>query len=175
MIIDSKIIKAIILAAAKKDIRFYLNGVLMNAQHIVATDGARMHAYKHGQEWEHGEIIIPIDKVELALKMKTKQIKIEKDSINGIPFGTIDGKFPDYSRVIPQAPKQANGGIMANINPEFLLDACKAVKLVTGAKAYPVLTNTGSNVWLWSSEQFVVVVMGVNEKVNPPSLETFGY
>lgn len=173
MIIDSKIIKAIILAAAKKDIRYYLNGVLINARHIVATDGARMHACKHGQEWEHGDIIIPIDKVELALKMKTKQIKIEKDSINGIPFGTIDGKFPDYSWVIPQNPKTTNGEIMANINPEFLLDACKAVKLITGAKRYPALANTGSNKWVWSSEQFVVVVMGVNEKVNPPSLETF--
>ena len=173
MIVDSKIIKAIVLAAAKKDIRYYLNGVFINEQHIVATDGARMNAYKHGQEWEHGDIIIPIDKVELALKMKTKQIKIEKDSINGIPFGTIDGKFPDYLRVIPQSPKTTEGEIIANINPEFLLDACKAVRLVTGAKYYPVLANTGSNKWVWSSEQFVVVVMGVNEKVGPPSLETF--
>ena len=173
MIIDSKIIKALLLAAAKKDIRYYLNGLFVNNKHIVATDGARMHAYKHGQQWEHGDIIIPIDKVELALKMKTTHIKIEKDSINGIPFGTIDGKFPDYSRVIPQAPKPAAGEIMASINPEFLLDACKAVKLVTGAKNYPVLTNTGSNVWVWSSEEFVVIVMGVNVKHNPPSLETF--
>ena len=174
MIIDSKIIKAVILAAAKNDVRSNLNGVFINARHIVATDGARMHAHKHGQEWEHGDIIIPIDKVELALKMKTKQIKIEKDSINGIPFGTIDGKFPDYLRVIPQNPKTTEGEIMANLNPEFLLDACKAVKLVTGAKCSPVLVNTGSSKWVWSSEQFVVVVMGVNEKVNPPSLETFG-
>lgn len=173
MIIDSKIIKAIILAAAKKDIRYCLNGVLINTQHIVATDGARMHAFKHGQQWEHGEVIIPTDKVELALKMKTKQIDIEKDNINGIPFVTIDGKFPDYSRVIPQNPKTTNGEIMANINPEYLLDACKAVKLVTGAKDYPILANTGSNVWVWSSEQFVTVVMGVSEKVNPPSLEAF--
>ena len=173
MIIDSKILKAIVLAAARKDMRYYLNGVLINARHIVATDGARMHAHKHGQDWGHGDIIVPIDKMELALKMKTKQIKIEKDSINGIPFGTIDGKFPDLTRVIPQNPKTTEGEIMANINPEFLLDACKAVKLVTGAKAYPVLANTGSNKWVWSSEQFVVVVMGINEKVNPPSLETF--
>lgn len=173
MLVDSKIIKAIILAAAKKDIRFYLNGVLVNATHIVATDGCRLHAYKHGQEWSHGEVIIPIDKVELALKMKTKQIEIFKDHINGVSFTPIDGRFPDYMRVIPQNQAPAVGEIIASVNPEFLLDACKAVKLVTGAKAYPVLANVGHNVWVWRSEQFVTVVMGVNAKVNPPSLESF--
>lgn len=173
MLVDSKILKAVILAAAKKDVRFYLNGVMVNGQHIVATDGARLHAYKHGQDWVHGEVIIPIDKVELALKMKTKHIQIEKDYINGIAFTPIDGRFPDYMRVIPQNQKPAEGEIMASVNPEFLLDACKAVKLVTGAKAYPVLANVGSNIWTWKNESFAVVVMGVYIEKNPPSLESF--
>lgn len=173
MLVDAKIIKAVTLAATKKDIRFYLNGVFVNATHIVATDGARLHAYKHGQEWQYGEVIIPIEKVELALKMKTEQIKIDKSCINDIPFAPVDGRFPDYTRVIPQNTAPAVGEIMASVNPEFLLDACKAVKLVTGVKTYPVLASVGTNVWTWRSELFSVVVMGVYTEKNPPSLEYF--
>lgn len=173
MIIDAKIIKAILLAAAKKDIRHSLNGLMVNDRHIVATDGARMHAYKHGEEWGHGEVIIPVDKVELALKMKTKQIKIGKDNINGIPFDAIDSKFPDYSRVIPQAPKPTEGEIVASIDPEFLLDACKAIKVIAYTEHYPVFANVGNNTWVWSNEYFIAVIMGVNMTAVPPNLETF--
>ena len=173
MLVDSKTIKAILLAAAKKDIRECLNGLFINNKHIVATDGLRMHAYSHGEEWGHGEVIIPRDKVEIALKMKTKQIKIEKDSINGIPFDAVDSKFPDYSRVIPQNLKAAEGEIVASINPEFLLDACKAVKTVAYTEHYPVFANVGNNTWVWSNEYFIAIIMGVSVTAIPPNLEAF--
>lgn len=158
--ITSTQLKAVALAMAKKDIRYYLNGVMINENHIVATDGHRMHIFYHGQQWDHGETVIPREIVDLALKMKSSNIEITDKAVNGIPFNALDGRFPDYRRVIPSsAGGVTEGGIVSNINADYLKDAVSAIQSVTGKKRQAFTLTLVGNSWFWSSDVFATVVM----------------
>ena len=105
-------------AMAQQDVRYYLNGVLLgvegNKLKAVATDGHRLayNAINIEADLPKQEIIIPRKAVmELAklLADDDSEIDIEfsdqqlKASFSGIQLITklIEGKFPDYQRVIP--------------------------------------------------------------------------
>ncbi len=105
-------------AMAQQDVRYYLNGVLLgvegNKLKAVATDGHRLayNAITIEADLAKQEIIIPRKAVmELAklLSDDDSEIEIEfsdqqlKASFSGIQLITklIEGKFPDYQRVIP--------------------------------------------------------------------------
>lgn len=106
-------------AMAQQDIRYYLNGLLLVATgqelRMVATDGHRL-AYASGAidaEIPKTEVILPRKTVlELARQLADSDDPLEI-AIAGsqivFRFGPIeliskliDGKFPDYERVIPQ-------------------------------------------------------------------------
>lgn len=163
MQIESKLLKAVLLAAGKKDIRYCLNGICVNAKHIVATDGKRMHVAAHMQDdWEGAQIVIPRESVELALKMKTPSVTITQSAINGIPFTPLDGRYPDYTRVMPQLSQPVDiGALHTQVNPDFLSDAVAAVKLVTGHD-HVSLTSIGGTM-VWSNRQLQVVVMPLRD------------
>ena len=162
--ITSAQLKAVALAMAKKDIRYYLNGLMINENHIVATDGHRMHIFYHGQQWEHGETVIPREMIDLALKMKAVNVEITGKTINGIPFNALDGRFPDYRRVIPSgAGGVTEGCIVSNINADYLKDAVSAIKMATGNKRQAFTLSRIDNSWFWSSDVFAVVVMSYKE------------
>src|SRR6185503_16462041 len=107
---------------AQQDIRYYLNGLLMVVEEgslkLVATDGHRLAyaAMKLGGNLPRQEVIVP-RKTVLEL---TKLLAESDDPVNielsatqaAFNFGTIelvskliDGKFPDYTRVIPTGHK----------------------------------------------------------------------
>lgn len=105
-------------AMAQQDVRYYLNGVLLvidgNMLRAVATDGHRLayNAISLNETMEKFEIIIPrkaIVELSKLLSDDDKEISIEfssqqlKASFSGIELTTklIEGKFPDYQRVIP--------------------------------------------------------------------------
>jgi DNA polymerase-3 subunit beta len=109
-------------AMAQQDIRYYLNGLLMVVEEgslkLVATDGHRLAyaAMKLGGNLPRQEVIVP-RKTVLEL---TKLLAESDDPVNielsatqaAFSFGTIelvskliDGKFPDYTRVIPTGHK----------------------------------------------------------------------
>lgn len=106
-------------AMALQDVRYYLNGVLFviegNQVKVVATDGHRL-AYNAGKiesAYEKTEIIIPRKAVAELSKLladtnDTIELEISpqqmKADFSGISLVTkvIDGKFPDYERVIPK-------------------------------------------------------------------------
>jgi DNA polymerase-3 subunit beta len=105
-------------AMAQQDVRYYLNGVLLiiegNKLKVVATDGHRL-AYNAGiieGDFEKQEIILPrkaISELSKLLVDTDESIELEfsqqqlKAFFSGITLITkvIDGKFPDYERVIP--------------------------------------------------------------------------
>ena len=107
---------------AQQDIRYYLNGLLMVVEDgqlkLVATDGHRL-AYASvalGTGLPRQEVIVPRKTVlELAklLGDTDDDVKIELSSTQAaFSFGAvelvsklIDGKFPDYTRVIPAQHK----------------------------------------------------------------------
>ena len=109
-------------AMAQQDIRYYLNGLLMvvedGALKLVATDGHRLAyaALKLGAQLPRQEVIVPRKTViELGklLADTDAAVKIEIAATQAaFSFGSIDlvsklidGKFPDYTRVIPTGHK----------------------------------------------------------------------
>jgi DNA polymerase-3 subunit beta len=106
-------------AMAQQDIRYYLNGLLVvvagNELRAVATDGHRLAmAIEELQEApEHTEVIVPRKTViELSRLLADNDDPVEIRLAAGqamFRFGSIeliskliDGKFPDYDRVVPQ-------------------------------------------------------------------------
>ena len=105
-------------AMAQQDIRYYLNGLLLVLEadqlRVIATDGHRL-SFAVGQittQEEKREVILPRKAVlELAKQLEDsdKEVDIEiyaaqvrfRFSTIELVTKTIDGKFPDYTRVIP--------------------------------------------------------------------------
>jgi DNA polymerase-3 subunit beta len=103
---------------AQQDIRYYLNGLLLvldgGQVKVIATDGHRLGyaARPLGQSQEKREVILPRKAViELARLLADSEDGVEIEifaSMVRFGFGTtvlttkiIDGKFPDYTRVVP--------------------------------------------------------------------------
>ncbi|MFN9746051.1 MAG: DNA polymerase III subunit beta [Betaproteobacteria bacterium] len=112
-------------AMAVHDIRYYLNGILFIAEGktltLVATDGHRLAMAQAQLEAEvpsKQEVILPRKTVlELQRLLKDDEAAIEMRFANnqakfqfaGLEFVTklVEGKFPDYNRVIPRNHKNA--------------------------------------------------------------------
>ena len=111
-------------AMAVHDIRYYLNGILFVAEGknltLVATDGHRLALAQATLDSEipKQEVILPRKTVlELQRLLKDEDTPIEmrfagnqaKFSFSGMEFVTklVEGKFPDYNRVIPKNHKNA--------------------------------------------------------------------
>lgn len=154
-------LKAVLLAAGKKDIRYYLNGVHVTKHHLVGTDGHRMHVVCHGGDWPHDPVTIPRDACELAVKGKTASLEITPTAIGPISYKPVDGLYPDYARVMLSGSALAQGvsddAQMTRVRWEYLRDAEAAVKLVTKRTYFALAEIKGS--WVWSNSQMQVVVM----------------
>jgi DNA polymerase-3 subunit beta len=115
-----KLLHQVAFSMAVQDIRHYLNGLLLQIDGkklaIVATDGHRL-AYTEAQleqDLPKQEIILPRKTVVELLRLLSDQedAKIELAFANNqarFRLGTlefisklVEGKFPDYNRVIPQ-------------------------------------------------------------------------
>ncbi len=110
-------------AMAVHDIRYYLNGILFIAEGktltLVATDGHRLALAQSALDVEvpnKQEVILPRKTVlELQRLLKDEETAIEmrfahnqaKFNFSGMEFVTklVEGKFPDYNRVIPKNHK----------------------------------------------------------------------
>ena len=134
-------LKAVSLAAAKKDIRHYLNGVMIRNGEIAATNGHMALMVKSDGIKSDGEYMIDNDTLKMIVSTH-KGVKgdnpIEvKDSVvitgsSKISINQIDGKFPDVNLVIPQE----TSGEIAHFNYEYLLTCQKANGQFLGGK-YP--------------------------------------
>lgn len=102
-------LKAILSVIPKNNVRYYLNGLFVDfdKKEVVATDGHMLVVVKDVKGLEgSGNVIIPRDTVELVAKTKTKnpiQITNTKVSVDdfSFEFNPVEGKYPDYSTVIP--------------------------------------------------------------------------
>jgi DNA polymerase-3 subunit beta len=111
-------------AMAQQDIRYYLNGLLMVVEEgqlkLVATDGHRLAfaSLGLGAELPRQEAIVPRKTVLELSKLlgdSDGEVRIDLAATQAaFSFGTvelvsklIDGKFPDYTRVIPTQHKNA--------------------------------------------------------------------
>ena len=106
-------------AMANQDVRYYLNGLLLDAAgarlRAVATDGHRLALCEFlvdGADASPQQVILPRqgvlelqrligDSGECSVAIGTNHLRVQLD---GIRFTSklIDGRFPDYERVIPK-------------------------------------------------------------------------
>lgn len=124
-------LKAVMLAAAKKDVRYHLNGVMIRNGEIAATNGHMVLMVKSESIKSDGEYIIDNDTLKMLLtahkgiKGYTHIAVADGVAITGkskISITPVDGKFPDVNRLIPQEPS----GEIAHFNYEYLLACQKA-------------------------------------------------
>ncbi|HET9701794.1 MAG TPA: DNA polymerase III subunit beta [Burkholderiales bacterium] len=115
-------------AMAQQDIRYYLNGLLLvlesDGLRVVATDGHRLAYMAHGLAGPAArqEVILPrkavLELVKLLgdtdepvkLELLANQVRFSFDRVV-LVSKVIDGKFPDYTRVVP-----------ANYTRHFVID-----------------------------------------------------
>ncbi|HKA40848.1 MAG TPA: DNA polymerase III subunit beta [Burkholderiales bacterium] len=129
---------------AQQDIRYYLNGLLLvlddGQVKVVATDGHRLSyaARPLGQQQEKREVILPRKAVlelskllgevddPLEIELFSSQVRF---AFGGVIVVTkiIDGKFPDYARVIP-----------SNYQKKFVIDR---LQLLQSLQRAGILSN----------------------------------
>ncbi len=113
------LLAAVQYAMAQQDIRYYLNGVLLsiNGQSLkaVATDGHRLAFASANLSNSYGkhDVILPRKTInellkllndtddEIAIELADTQVRISLSDTT-ISSKVIDGKFPDYEKVIPK-------------------------------------------------------------------------
>lgn len=143
--IPAAAIRAASFCMAEKDIRCYLNGILLDVTgpgeaFIVGTDGSVLFAgravIEHGEEKPTApyKIIIPAETIK-ALDKKAPFFTLEEIGggrylLGGKTFTPVDGVYPDYRRVIPHKCS----GESAQFNPDLLNKGVNAIKTFYGVK-----------------------------------------
>jgi DNA polymerase-3 subunit beta len=164
-------LKAMSVLASKQDIRYYLNGVLVESNksytRMVATDGHLMGIYQISETAHNDEefsIIVP-NEIIAKLDKRDNFLSCEngKWSIDGMAFTPVDGKFPDYMRVLPTKPAT---GESAQFNPELITRFAKCSKLLNGTKNPVIAHNGGSSALVdLGLDRFVGVVMPMRNNI----------
>lgn len=131
---------------AAQDVRYYLNGLLLlvegNELRAVATDGHRLAYASVGIETElpRQEMILPRKTVlelnrllvdtddRLEITLATNQVRFAFGSIV-LVSKLIDGKFPDYERVIPPSLKNH-----MTVGRQTLMQAMHRAAILTNEK-----------------------------------------
>ena len=146
-------------AMAQQDVRYYLNGILMEISSgkikLVATDGHRLALSETPLETgvsDEKQIIIPrkavlelsrlLDSNDSQVKCVLSQnhLRVETDTL---VFTTklIDGKFPDYQRVIP-----VDGNKTMEVDRETLKNSMSRIAILSNEKYRGIrLTLTAGN------------------------------
>ena len=148
--IGQKALKALLAlvqyAMAQQDIRYYLNGLLLivekNQAKVVATDGHRLAfaALSIDGDFERQEVIIPrktVIELERLLEDSDEAIRIDIAPTQvRFQFGNVElvsklveGKFPDYQRVIPTGYKNSFG-----LSREELIGCLQRAAILTNEK-----------------------------------------
>ena len=144
-------------AMAQQDIRYYLNGMLIvvdgGSLQVVATDGHRLSwaSLAIGGEHPRAEVILPRKTVlELSKLLEDTDAPITIDILANqarFRFGNVelvskvvDGKFPDYNRVIP-----AGHAKRIDIDRLTLLSALQRAAILSNEKFRGVRLVLGDN------------------------------
>lgn len=168
--INRQHLKAASRIMAKQDIRYYLNGVHVEATKnetvLVATDGHRLIVLRDTHDKDtpnivdkHVNFIIP----DYIVKMLTTgrasnklmtHINIEKEADNkysapmlnypahtNIEFKGVEGTFPDYHRIIPKKVS----GEAGSFNPKYIMDFERAAIDIRGSMRNSVWTVIHQN------------------------------
>jgi DNA polymerase-3 subunit beta len=152
-----RLIDKVHFSMAQQDVRYYLNGMLLESEggklRAVATDGHRLalgEATLLERVTGKQQVILPRKGVlelqrmlgsegELALTVGTNHVRCE---IGDIRFTSklIDGRFPEYSRVIP-----ANANRIIGADREFLRQSLQRTAILSNEKYRGIRLNAKTN------------------------------
>lgn len=136
---------ASLFCAAKGDVRYYLNAVLIEPGkgRIVSTDGTVLFCGEIPQDDQFPDVLIPRDIIEKAVKALGKKgvartavdVRILENGTYDLytlegtfPLVPVDGKFPDYERIVPVTVSKA----AAQYDPDLLVRITDAMNLYAG-------------------------------------------
>ena len=173
--------------APKTEIRYHLVSVQFEVtdagRYYVATDGHKLVAIRESRQDGdvNGEYLIPRE-VIMGIKLEPREvimgIKLDKrykvemaefQCDNGkasitycgteTRFGLVDGKFPDWRRVIPAT----TSGEIAQYNPDYLVSVrdCAAATVGIGKYSGLYMAHNGNSAGLYqaNSVDFIGVIM----------------
>jgi len=168
-------LKALLLCAAKKDIRNYLNGVFFESNTAgltaVSTDGHRLLAIQleFNDDLEPLSVIIPRAAIEQAVKTKAVSLIINFDmddktfsitdssiTINGL---LEDGVFPSWRRVIPSTINNE----AVSFNNDYLSDFDKVSRLLCGGNCKVLHNGNNSALVRFNDNNILGVVMPLRD------------
>lgn len=148
--LDLNHVKGLSLIIPKNDIRYYLKGLHFEAHkndgfYLCATDGHRLALIKNDNQQANDaySFIIPLETITQLIKMMDKnnpiallsydktenRIVIEYGG-NMIRVAPIDGKFPDFRRIVPFAVS----GDPGQYNSDYLADFKKMANTINATK-----------------------------------------
>ena len=152
-------------AMAQQDIRYYLNGLLLvtdgSLVRVVATDGHRLaycQAEIEGESLARNEVIIPRKTVlelqrllaesddPVTIDVATNQVRFRFGDVEMVSK-LVEGKFPDYQRVIPTGYKKAmtvgREALAASLGRASILtsDKFRGVRLTLAPGALKIQTS----------------------------------
>lgn len=183
-LIEASTLKAILLFAAKNDVRHCLNGVYFETTstgtYAVASNGHAIAVAKidETQGRESCSILVHRDIVENVLKSTKHGISINQIASDKVEVVTINGtmivptmsdSFPDWRRVI-KAPQT---GELAYFNPEYLALVNKAGQIIKKSKFPYIVQQNGGSVGYCNLNDvvhaYVMPLRGYDEVASAPT------
>ena len=153
MKIEGKVLQAVALAAAVKDVRYYLNGVHVDNVHIEASNSHMVARVAHNTEVPNWMpdcgVIIPNEVITglfrgLTAKQK-RECVVVLDKVEGRVIVSTEGRtmivdtdhysnFPDIGRVIPEEPhhRPVESPSTINFNWEYMATFQKIRRVMEG-------------------------------------------
>ncbi|MCP4075020.1 MAG: DNA polymerase III subunit beta [Gammaproteobacteria bacterium] len=149
--IPQKVLKLLIdktaFAMAQQDVRYYLNGMLLEISkdgvRLVATDGHRLALSEYNESTglsfekqliiprkgvlELARLLTPVDD-EVIITLSQNHIRAETTDLV-FTSKLIDGKYPDYNRVIP-----VDGNKKMTVNRELLKQSLHRISILSNEK-----------------------------------------
>lgn len=206
LVIPTSTLRAVSLAMAKNDIRYYLNGMLIEATgstaRLVAADGHRLNI----ADIDLTEpvpvpvsVIVPRSLIDWTLKQAGRKVAWVEVTVTPRPpvddepvtprltvtiagvmlsDDAVDGRFPDYARVIPTAVSGEPG----QYNPRYVLDAyaaCAEYLRMTGPRQEhaTALRMNGTGAAVMAVGRFAAIVMpwrATETEIDPRLLRPVG-
>lgn len=166
--LEARIVEAMKQFMAAKDIRYYLNGMLLellpNETRLCATDGNMLAVWRgdaglcEPAVTEPLQVIIPDSMLAMFKSASGVRIITVGEKVGDTPTSRAhhitvtdlgveahgkshDALFPDYRRVIPAKIS----GVLAQFNPDYLTRAAKAFRALRISKKGPTFTPIAHN------------------------------
>jgi DNA polymerase III sliding clamp (beta) subunit (PCNA family) len=152
-------------AASNKEVRYYLQGVLIDPVSgiVTGTNGSillsgkcvEIESYNPDSENDKQasqpfimqlQDNIPTAYTSGYICTETKTLTLYKNGNKKIiPYDVIDGKYPDYERIIPDVSNDTKGAKQFAINPLLLAPLLKAAKLSDNQVIFTFVDDTNNN------------------------------